>query len=306
MYENSSLYEPTGDDPESGTATRSLPPVAEDAGGETRLQAQFQRCKGEGVLKCRLDGTSTVPSDIYQSGSLKIRFPNARDGAPLEAVMINLGGGLTGGDKLSFAAFVQPGAEAVLTTQACEKIYRSLGTPAVVNVTLDVSDGAALEWLGQPTIVFDGGHLRRRTSVALSGTATFLGIEAFIFGREAMGESVQRGDLTDCWEIRRDGDLIHTDTFAVAGNVSQTLGHPAALGPNRAMATLRYVATDAEARLEELRDLLSDFPGRAAASAWNGMLIARFAARDGYDLTKGIHHVLDRFRNTRMPAVWSI
>ena len=298
MYENYSPYELSNSE------------ISGAAGRVTSLNddppLRFQRCNGAGVLSCRLDGRSTVPQDIFQQGSLKFRFPSVGPDAPLEAVIVNLGGGLTGGDELTFSATVRPEAQAVLTTQACEKIYRSLGTPAIVKATLDVGDKGQLEWLGQPTIVFDGGRLRRKTDVTLSASAVFLGIEAFIFGREAMGESVCHGDLNDCWEIRRDGILVHTDTFAVKDNVSETLGHPAALGANRAMATLRYVAADAEQRLDELRDLLKAFPGVAAASAWNGMLIARFAARDGYDLTKGIHHVLGGFRRSRMPAVWSI
>ena len=52
------------------------------------------------------------------------------------------------------------GTKAVLTTQACEKIYRSNGPDADVETRLHVEEGAALAWFPQETILFDGSRLK--------------------------------------------------------------------------------------------------------------------------------------------------
>ena len=64
------------------------------------------------------------------------------------------------------------------------------------------------------------------------------------------------------------------------------------------------------ATLEEMRALLSS--GEAiqgaitAASAWNGMLIARVVAPDGYTLNREVVRVLSAFRGKPLPRVWSL
>src|SRR6201999_460852 len=73
---------------------------------------------------------------VHENGSLRVRFPNA-EGA-LEAVIVNTGGGMTGGDCFSIALTVGEGARVVAGTAAAEKVYRSTGPDAQMNVTLDV------------------------------------------------------------------------------------------------------------------------------------------------------------------------
>src|SRR4051794_32193631 len=91
-------------------------------------------------------------SRIYEDGALRVRFPN---GAKLEGVVVNTGGGIAGGDRFSFDVAVEDGAQFTLTTAAAEKAYRSLGEDATLDVTLAVGRGADLRWLPQETILFD-------------------------------------------------------------------------------------------------------------------------------------------------------
>ncbi len=62
---------------------------------------------------------------LYQEGAAKIRMPRTV-GDPLEAVLINTAGGLTGGDRLDWSIDVGDGASATVTTQTCEKVYRAV------------------------------------------------------------------------------------------------------------------------------------------------------------------------------------
>src|SRR5262249_77805 len=76
---------------------------------------------------------------------------HAAPGGPPPAVLLTPWGGLAGGARLKIEAQVGAGAAATLTSQAAEKIYRSLGPAACVTVTLSVDADGWLEYLPQET-----------------------------------------------------------------------------------------------------------------------------------------------------------
>src|SRR6218665_455274 len=97
----------------------------------------MQRARGVGgVATQQRDGVTRLAT-LYQDGCAKIRLPHTHTHA-LEAVLINTAGGLTGGDHMQWSAELADGGHMVLTTQACERIYRSIGGPAVVQTRLNV------------------------------------------------------------------------------------------------------------------------------------------------------------------------
>src|SRR5271169_5758077 len=130
---------------------------------------------------------------VHEAGSLRVRFPNGNNQAALEAVIVNTGGGMTGGDRFDIDIKVGAGARLTVTTAAAEKIYRSLGPDTDIGVKLDVGPGGTLAWLPQETIVFDQARLRRSIDVALARDANLLLVEAAVLGRSAMGETVIQG-----------------------------------------------------------------------------------------------------------------
>ena len=94
-------------------------------------------------------------------------------------------------------------------SQACERIYRSRdGEPARVSVSITLDQKACLNWMPQETILFDGCALKRNLEADLASEARLLIVEAFIFGRAAMGETVRWASLNDQWTIRRHGQLV--------------------------------------------------------------------------------------------------
>jgi urease accessory protein len=173
-----------------------------------------------------------------------------------------------------------------------------------IAVRLDIGEGASLSWLPQPTLIFDGGCLKRETTIALAPGGSLLMVEAVIFGRTEMGEDVTQGRISDACAVRVGERLIQADRFVCSGGVNTILDRSAVLAGCRAMATLRYVAADAEAQLPVVRGLLDGVGGMAGASAWDGLLVARFAAADGYALTRDLQHVLNGFRGGVLPRMW--
>src|SRR5581483_2534502 len=144
-----------------------------------------------------------------------------------------------------------------------------------------VAPGGAAEWLPQVAILFDGCALDRALSVDLAADAWFLGVEALVFGRAAMGEIVAAGRLRDLIRIRRGGKLLLHDAALLRGEIAAQLARPAVARGARAVATVFHVAPNAEAALDRVRTALEQQLVEAGVSTWNGLLLARILAPDG-------------------------
>lgn len=268
---------------------------------------EMQRVSAVGRLAVRRAAGRSRLARLYQEGAAKIRMP-AVEADPFEAVLINTAGGLTGGDRLSWQVEVDDGASASITTQACEKIYRSAGGQAEIACALRVGRGGGLAWLPQETIVYRDAALARRVEVELAPGARLLMAEATVFGRLAMGETVERGDFRDRWRVRRDGRLVHAEDFAVGPDLAATLARPAATGGATAMATVLLIDDDPARHLEAVRTILGEGGG---ASVWSvggsGKLLARLVAEDGYRLRRRLVPLLDLLNGKAgLPKTWSL
>lgn len=259
-----------------------------------------QRAFGRAELFVKPGGGATRLDRLYQEGCAKIRLPRPQGTA--EAVLINTAGGLTGGDRVTWQIAAGDSTRLVLTTQAAERVYRSLGAAAEVTTTISVGAGATVEWLPQETILFEESHLRRRLEVDLGAGARFLALEAVLLGREAMGEEAILARFSDDWRIRQDGRLVHAEATRLDPDPLIRTGSSLLVG-NRAFATLVSVAPDAEARLEALRALA--LPG-LAASAFNGKLVVRALAPSGLQLRRVLTPVIGLLSQARtLPRLWT-
>jgi urease accessory protein len=268
---------------------------------EAPVRPRLQRAEGEGRIRVdALRGPSRLHR-LYQDGCAKIRMPRDADAEGLEAVLINTAGGLTGGDRLTWRAEADAGARLSLTTQACERIYRSDGPPAKVEVQLSVGRDAELHWLPQETLLFDQGSLVRGFEADLAAGARLLAVESVILGRTAMGEQVRSGRLRDRWRVRREGRLIFADDVRLEGEIARVTAAAPLLAGGCAFASLLMAADDAETRLADVRDALGAAGG---ASAFDGKLFARIVAADGRALRRVLVPALEALRGAPLPRVW--
>lgn len=266
-----------------------------------------QRAAGTALLACALVDGRTRMRRLYQEGAAKIRLPAVQSG-PLEAVLINTAGGLTGGDRLDWQVEVGPGAEAVITTQACEKIYRSAAGRAETSVRLTVGAGGRIAWLPQESIVFDRSAFARRLEVDMATGSEALVLEATLFGRRAMGEQAARGLFHDRWRVRCEGRLVHADELRLGPRIAPVLARPAVAGGGTAVAALLMVSPRAEGLLEAARTVVGDAGG---VSAWSvggtGKLLARLAAEDGYALRRRLMPLVQLLNGQAgLPKLWSL
>jgi len=274
-------------------------------GEVTELSAQ--RVDARARLAVRRSGGLTRIERLYQEGAAKIRMPEVRSD-PLEAILINTAGGLTGGDRIAWEIEAGAGASVSVTTQACEKLYRSRSGEARAAVRLSAAEGARIAWLPQETIAYDRSCFARRLDVDLAEGAEALIVEATLFGRLAMGETVSQALFRDRWRVRQAGRLVHAEAFSIGPDLAATLGRPAAACGGTAVATLLLISPDAEAFLPEVRRIIGEEGG---ASFWSvggtGKLLARLVAGDGYGLRKRLTPLVGLLNGQAgLPKVWTI
>jgi urease accessory protein len=218
-------------------------------------------------------------------------------------VLVNTAGGIAGGDRFAVDLALEAGARLVVTTAAAEKVYRSHGPDAQVDVTATVADGAELTWLPQETILFDRARLARTITIDLTAGARLLLAETVVFGRAAMGETVREGSFADRWRIRRDGRLIFAENFRLDGAVHERLGEAAVAGGRTALGTV-LMAPGGDAAVEAVRTASGAFRGEAAISAWNGIALARLAAHDSAALRHDLVVLLSALGRRALPRIW--
>ena len=260
------------------------------------LDTDLQRSVGRLALEIAANGTVVRRRE---EGCAKLRMPTLAMGQAPEAIIINTSGGLAGGDCLEIN--VQAASDLCLTTQAAEKIYRSLSDETHISTRLSGQGAARLLWLPQETILFDGARLARSLEVDLQENAGMLAVESVVLGRKAMGESLTDFSFHDRWRIRRGGRLIYADDLRF--DPVRVLG-AAALNGAKAFATLVVVATDVEHFLEPLREIFAD---RGGVSAWDGKLVARITGVDGFDLRKSLIPALTLLAApNELPKIWTL
>jgi urease accessory protein len=267
---------------------------ASDEGQRTAGSDALARIRVVGGLGARFVATppTTGLAHLFESGGYRLKFPQIHAGA-VEAVIVNTGGGVAGGDRVSIEMAADAAASATISTATAERIYRSAGDAAQIDVRLAAAVGATLGWLPQATILFAGARLARQITADVATDARLVVAETTVFGRIASGEVVHEGAVREQWRIRRDGRLVFAEATHLDGAIAATLARPAVAGGMRVVSLLVGVAPDIEERCEAVRAALDEPAGmtsrggqvgadatrasdiEAGVSAWNGVLVAR-------------------------------
>lgn len=260
------------------------------------------RARGKIALRVAARDGRTRPQTLHEAGSLRVRFPRSRTAA-LEAVIVNTGGGIAGGDCLDIELAAGTGAQITVTSAAAEKVYRSSGPDARVRIALHAEPGGSIVWLPQETIVFNCARIARSIEVDLAQEARLVIAEAVIFGRLGMGEVVEAGRVVDTWRVRQQGRLVFAETTRLDGAIAEKLREPAVANGGLGIATLLIVPADA-GLADRVRALEADFCGEIGISAWNGLALVRFCAKDGGALRRDLSTVLTKLSGQSLPRLW--
>jgi len=179
-------------------------------GWQAKLELGFEQKHGKTLLAHR-----------RHQGPLTVQRPFYPEGGVCHVYILHPPGGIVGGDRLDLCINAEQHSHALITTPAAGKFYRSNGELAVQNVSIKVEDGAALEWLPQETIIYQGAQLRSAVNVELAQGARFIGWEILSLGRPACGESFDVGLADMSWQVYGQGrplflERLHLDAKAFA------------------------------------------------------------------------------------------
>lgn len=262
--------------------------------------------RSHGVVRVRLGdgGGRALLAQSFHQGSGKLRFPRSGPGA-VEAMVLNTSGGLTGDDTFALAAAAEAHS-LTITTQACERVYRSEGPAAHVAQDLAASGSGRLRFLPQPTIVFEGGHLSRRTTLAVDGAGTATVAEGLVLGREAMGESVARVTVRDRIEVRIDGRLAFVDALRLDPEALERVRTPAGIGSARGIGIVVHRAGPEPASPDAAREALAGAGVVAGASLVNGLVVVRVLAPSHTALQDGLARAVTALSGEGPPRAWRL
>jgi urease accessory protein len=278
--------------------------VSEDAHGPADAGAGLAR------IHVRSADGATRLALLEQRSPLRVLFPAVPAGELMEVVLINTGGGVVGGDRLAVEIVAGARTRLRATSQAAEKVYRSPGPESTLEIRLHAGQDAWLEWLPQETILFDRCSFRRQIVLDLAPSAQALAGEITVLGRAAHGERLSCGSIRDRWSVRRGGRLLWVDALRLEGALEGSLQGQFGFAGARALATLIYVAKDAQHWLEPARGLLGAAGISAGATCLPGILIVRGLAADAHALRGAYGAFVARLRSLvaglpeRLPTVW--
>lgn len=229
-----------------------------------RLELDFER-----------RGACTRLTSRRHHGPLRVQRPFYPEGAEVcHAYLLHPPGGVVGGDELRVDVAVRGGAHAVITTPAAGKFYRSGGPSARQTQRLRVASGAALEWLPQENIVFDGACVDLRTQVELESGARFIGWEILCLGRSGAGERFRHGGVRQRLEVWRDGQPLYVERARYEQG-ADALVAPWGLADQPVSASLLCVQQDAHAA-DAVRTAVSPEDGLFGVTQLDDVLVCRY------------------------------
>jgi urease accessory protein len=222
----------------------------------------------------------TVLGHRSHRGPLRVQKALYPEGASVcHTLVLHPPAGIVGGDRLELDLTLGAHAHALLTTPGAGKWYRSAGPRAVQEICARLEMHAALEWLPQETILYDGAIGRQRLRVDLAEGAHYLGLEVLCLGRRAAGERFASGRFSTVSAIDQVGQPLWREWGTLHGG-SAFLDSPVGLRGAPVGATVLAAGVhDASALVRALRAALP--AGEWAVTALPGVLVARWLGSGG-------------------------
>ncbi|MHC5765638.1 MAG: urease accessory protein UreD [Nostoc sp.] len=247
-----------------------------------------------------------------QQAPLKVQRPFYPEGEKVcHSVILHTAGGMVGGDRLSSNIHLQPQTQALITTAAASKIYRSNGLQARQSIEIQVDAGACLEWLPQETILFNDAIYRQDLRVKLATGGSWLGWEITRFGRSARGEKFLQGEWRSHTEIWQEGIPLWIDRQYLPG--SEDIFHsPHALAGKPIVGSLVWVGGAVSAEIVEKTRNLWHGKGEAGVSRLQHGLLCRYRGASTSEVRNWFIDVWQMLRvsflnrGNCIPRVWQV
>ncbi len=273
---------------------------------ENLKKIKDQRCLG--YIKILIDSYTKEKTFLKvhrEQGNLKARLIqnyNLND----ELIIINTAGGLTSGDVNVNLIKISDNIKINITTQSMEKIYKCNNFSANCYTNIIVGAHSYVSWLPLETIFFDGGNLRRRINIDLGNKSTFLGVETIIFGRQAMGEIIKKGNLDDAWQIFQNGKLLYSDFNRINGNIHRLLSNTLIMRGHNIFCNIVFVGKKIKIYKKKISNYLANSRYFAGVSLVNGVLLLKVLVKDISEIRVFLDNLISMFdENFNLPKLWN-
>lgn len=215
-------------------------------------------------------GVKTVLARREHYGPLTVQRPFYPEGGICHVYLLHPPGGVVAGDHLNIDIGVDNAGQALITTPAAGKFYRSVGSQARQVVNLRVAENASLEWLPQETIIYEGARLKANMHINLAADSGFIGWEVMALGRPAAGEGFETGEALLNWRITRADRLFYQERLQLDAEAFKARW---GLHGHSACGTLFACPTTPQ-HLQAVQDLIGEAPNQGVTQI-DDMLICR-------------------------------
>ena len=232
------------------------------------------------------------------------------------AIIVHPPAGIAGGDHLTFNMHIDTHAHALVTTPGAGKWYKTNLKKAHQYIDIQVQDQAVFEWLPQETMLFNGALAHSETNIELAETASFIGWDMLVLGRQAREEKFTQGLYHNQFKLYRNNTLLVADTLRFEGNdrfLTSCLG----MNNHAVMASFWAVAPTEmrdlqvlEQQLDVIRDLIMRMDVSVTLTLLDDVICARYLGDDVracHDALAAIRARLRRFwfdLDEEFPRIW--
>ncbi|WP_016951434.1 urease accessory protein UreD [Anabaena sp. PCC 7108] len=262
------------------------------------------------VYAKRQDSTQLIYN--HHQAPFKVQRPFYPEGQEVcHSVILHTAGGIVGSDRLSSEIHLEKNSQALITTAAAGKVYRSNGLPARQTVEVEIDANACLEYLPQETILFNGAVYRQDLKVKLDTNSSFIGWEITRLGRSARGEKFLEGEMRSHTEIWQNGIPQWIDRQILPG--SEAVFHsPHGLGGYPVVGSLVWVGSPVSTEIiEKARSLVTQNNLTGVSRLQNGFL-CRYRGNSTSEVRSWFTNVWQMLRVSLLnrgnciPRVWQI
>ncbi|MDX2231168.1 MAG: urease accessory protein UreD [Leptolyngbyaceae cyanobacterium bins.349] len=244
---------------------------------------------------------------------LKVQRPFFPEGAGVcHSVILHTAGGVVGGDRLLLNLDLQADAQALITTAAAAKIYRSNGQAAQQCLQVRLGANACLEWLPQETIVFEQAQYQQQMRIDLAPGATWLGWEITRLGRTARQERFYAGNWRSRTEVWQGDRPLWIDRQWLPGSEA-TWHSPHGLAACPVVGTFALVGRPIEADVvASIRETWTGQAGQAGVTRLASGLLCRYRGHSTTEVRQWFIQVWEITRShfqqrpICIPRVWQL
>jgi len=282
---------------------------------QTLGNAQYWFAKLE--LGFKKDQKRTILAHRKHSGPVRVQkmlWPEKT--GVCHALIVHPPAGIAGGDHLSFEVQVDQAAHALVTTPGAGKWYRTNQKPAYQHIHLTVQQQGILEWLPQETMLFNGALAHSETHIQLAESASFIGWDMLVIGRQARAEQFNSGAYQSRFLLYRGEKLLVADCLKFQGQdrwLTSCLGMNghAVMGSFWAVAPEKYRASVyLEEHLDLIRELMMRMDVPVTLTLLDDVVTARYLGddvRQCHDAFAAIRARLRRYwfgLDEEFPRIW--